>query len=208
MRGLPELAWGFYGHRLNLYRNVRPHEGFQILSRWTESKSHGLFIFTSNVDGHFQKAGVSESRIVEGHGSIHFLQCLEGCSRDIWPVDGLELIVDDETCNLLSPLPRCPHCGRIARPNILMFNDYGWIEDRSERQLARLNEWVGSASKLAIVELGAGKAIPTVRRFGERFGRRVVRINPQEFAIASHLGIGISGGALEVLSAIDAALTR
>src|SRR5688572_20278296 len=27
----PHLAWGFYGHRLNLYRRTRPHEGFEIL---------------------------------------------------------------------------------------------------------------------------------------------------------------------------------
>jgi hypothetical protein len=24
----PHLAWGFYGHRLNLYRSTRPHAGF------------------------------------------------------------------------------------------------------------------------------------------------------------------------------------
>src|SRR6478752_3216688 len=29
----PALAWGFYGHRLNLYRRTVPHEGFQILRR-------------------------------------------------------------------------------------------------------------------------------------------------------------------------------
>src|SRR5689334_6849565 len=27
----PELAWGFYGHRLALYRDTVPHEGFTIL---------------------------------------------------------------------------------------------------------------------------------------------------------------------------------
>jgi hypothetical protein len=27
----PALAWGFYGHRLNLYRSTVPHEGFRIL---------------------------------------------------------------------------------------------------------------------------------------------------------------------------------
>ena len=26
----PELAWGFYGHRLNLYRQTQPHAGFAI----------------------------------------------------------------------------------------------------------------------------------------------------------------------------------
>lgn len=27
----PDTAWGFYGHRLELYRKTVPHEGFQIL---------------------------------------------------------------------------------------------------------------------------------------------------------------------------------
>ena len=30
-RNDPEFAWGFYGHRLNLYRTTAPHGGFAIL---------------------------------------------------------------------------------------------------------------------------------------------------------------------------------
>src|SRR5262249_28278071 len=30
----PTFAWGFYGHRLNLYRQTKPHTGFSILLRW------------------------------------------------------------------------------------------------------------------------------------------------------------------------------
>ena len=30
----PMLAWGFYGHRLMLYRQTEPHGGFAILRRW------------------------------------------------------------------------------------------------------------------------------------------------------------------------------
>ena len=29
----PGLAWGFYGHRLNLYRATVPHDGFHLLRR-------------------------------------------------------------------------------------------------------------------------------------------------------------------------------
>src|SRR5512143_1476726 len=29
----PALAWGFYGHRLNLYRKTAPHAGFAVLKR-------------------------------------------------------------------------------------------------------------------------------------------------------------------------------
>src|SRR2546429_5834888 len=40
----PELAWGFYGHRLELYRKTVPHKGFEILRGWDAR------VFTSNVD--------------------------------------------------------------------------------------------------------------------------------------------------------------
>ena len=77
----PELAWGFYGHRLALYRRTVPHAVFAILKRWGERMAKGAFVFTSNVDGQFQKAGFDPQRIHECHGSIHHLQCLEGAMR-------------------------------------------------------------------------------------------------------------------------------
>ena len=88
----PELAWGFYGHRLNLYRATKPHDGFAILQRWTETKNRGSFVFTSNVDGQFQKAGFDDRATVECHGSISHLQCTKPCRQDIW--DGHDLHID------------------------------------------------------------------------------------------------------------------
>ena len=37
----PALAWGFYGHRFNLYRDTVPHGGFGILQSWSERMSRG-----------------------------------------------------------------------------------------------------------------------------------------------------------------------
>ena len=28
------FAWGFFGHRYNLYHNTQPHKGFSILRKW------------------------------------------------------------------------------------------------------------------------------------------------------------------------------
>src|SRR3984885_8471643 len=50
-RDAPRVAWGFYGHRLNLYRQTAPHRGFYQLLDWAARKSHGAFVYTSNVDG-------------------------------------------------------------------------------------------------------------------------------------------------------------
>src|SRR6476620_7058110 len=42
----PSLAWGFYGHRLELYRKTVPHAGFHILQRWAERMPLGTRVFT------------------------------------------------------------------------------------------------------------------------------------------------------------------
>jgi hypothetical protein len=82
------------GHRLKLYRNTNPHVGFELLKRWGESMRRGYFVFTSNVDGQFQKAGFDDRKILECHGSIHQLQCQEPCSIETWPANGFEPDVD------------------------------------------------------------------------------------------------------------------
>jgi NAD-dependent SIR2 family protein deacetylase len=203
----PTRAWGFYGHRLNLYRNTVPHRGFDILRKWGERIAHGAFVFTSNVDGQFQKAGFAEGRVAECHGSIHWLQCQGGlCGEHLWPADGLVLDVDETQCRLLSPLPRCPHCSAVARPNILMFGDYNWIDTRARQQMTRFESWFPDVRVPVVIELGAGRAIPTVRNFSERHGPRVIRINPRDYAINPRYGVGIAGNALDVLERLDAML--
>ncbi|TDN68818.1 NAD-dependent SIR2 family protein deacetylase [Paraburkholderia sp. BL10I2N1] len=203
----PELAWGFYGHRLKLYRETVPHEGFAILRRWADRMVHGAFVFTSNVDGQFQKAGFLESRVYECHGSIHALQCLEACANDTWSAEEFRPLVNEKTSLLESPMPRCPRCGSLARPNILMFGDWAWVDVPYEKQRERLAAWTSSVSKLVVVELGAGKALPTVRRFSEKSARnRLIRIHPREASTNPSHGVGIEGGAAAMLRLLDARL--
>ena len=201
----PRLAWGFYGHRLNLYRATVPQDGFNILRRLGERLSEGAFVFTSNVDGHFARAGFDEERIAECHGSIHHLQCLEGCSGAIWPADDFHPQIDEEHCRLTSDFPRCPHCGGMARPNILMFGDWGWLEARSEAQHRRLQNWLRKVERLLVIEIGAGTNIPTVRLMSESVGGRLIRINPDEPELGRAEGVSLPCGGLEALCSIEAA---
>jgi NAD-dependent SIR2 family protein deacetylase len=208
----PELAWGFYGHRLGLYRATEPHRGFGILQRWAEDLEYGSFVFTSNVDGHFQRAGFGRERVIECHGSIGHLQCTEPCSSEIWRADAYEIAVDEDSFRAVSELPECPFCGAIARPNVLMFGDWHWIPGRTADQERRFSEWLAKAAgpKLVIVELGAGSAVPTVRMTSEqvasRSGATLVRINPREPQVR-HGHVGIAADALEALEAIDGRLS-
>jgi NAD-dependent SIR2 family protein deacetylase len=205
----PQLAWGFYGHRLELYRRTIPHEGFAVLRRWVDGMPHGGFVFTSNVDGHFQRAGFDD--IVECHGSLAALQCLEECGQPLFASAGVAVDVDPLTFRARGALPCCPRCGALARPNVLMFGDAGWDPSRTTKQEARFERWLRMAltdpAALVVVECGAGTAVPTVRSLGEqiaRRGARLVRINVREPEVPPGQ-VAIPGGARDTLHALDRA---
>lgn len=210
----PSLAWGFYGHRLDLYRKTVPHAGFGILRKWSDRIALGSWIFTSNVDGQFQKAGFAQSHIHECHGSIHHLQCMQECVAGVWKADEFEPVVDHETCHLTNEPPVCRVCGSLARPNIVMFGDWNWVNERNQLQRQREARWfdtvANSLGNVAVVEMGAGTSIPSVRHFSHRvareYGARIIRINPRESQVPSSNDVGIPLGALGGLSGIDAAL--
>ena len=202
----PELAWGFYGHRLALYRATFPHAGFGVLKAIGERMPQGVSVFTSNVDGQFQRAGFVEEQVAECHGSIHHLQCLDACSEALWSADAFEPVIDAERSRMVSDMPRCPTCGALARPAILMFGDWDWNDTRSQRQLLRFSAWRNQARNPVVIELGAGQAIPSVREFSHRQKCPLIRINPREWDVPLQIGIGIPTGALQGLRGIQAAL--
>jgi len=226
----PRFGWGFFGHRYQLYSAAEPHAGYAVLRRWAERLPH--FVFTSNVDGAFVKAGFDQQRLVECHGSIHYLQSMEaldarGPIPAIWPaqpqlrrlrVDPLTFMADADT------LPYCaaPAAGGppvLCRPNILMFGDFGWVPDRTAAQEERLESFLHALprdTRLVVVEVGAGTEIPTVRGWGEEaldaFPRStLLRINPGQPLVPRKeelegRAISVPEGGMRALTALDAAL--
>jgi NAD-dependent SIR2 family protein deacetylase len=203
----PWLAWGFYGHRLNLYRRTVPHAGFGLLRELAARKKHGARVFTSNVDGQFQQAGFPADHVCEVHGSIHHLQCASGCSDRIWAAAEFRPDVDTDNCRLRNDLPCCPACGGLARPNILMFGDWDWIERRTALQYQKLGEWLAAVDRLICIEIGAGTNIPTVRYFSEQQRGHLVRINPSEPEVPGNgISIGLAMGGQQGISALFSAI--
>ncbi|RJX32161.1 MAG: NAD-dependent deacetylase [Oxalobacter sp.] len=206
----PRLAWGFYGHRLALYRRTVPHRGFALLKHWGSKMQNGVGVFTSNVDGQFQIAGFDPANINECHGSIHHLQCSEPCSGAIWDAKDFSPEVDEVACLLRNDFPLCPHCGGMARPNVLMFGDWSWIPSRQEAQATRQAKWLSSVSNPVVIELGAGTAIPTVRLFSEnvckRVGGHLIRINLREPHVPRKQDVGVAMGGKDGLMAVAEAL--
>ncbi|MFT5661397.1 MAG: NAD-dependent SIR2 family protein deacetylase [Sulfurimonas sp.] len=194
----PEKVWGMYGYRLNMHKETVPHDGFKLLLDYVKDKDY--FIFTSNVDGQFQKAGFDSEKITESHGNIHYLQCT-GCSREIFNEYPLEIDVNVEM--QASSYPLCEECGSVLRPNILMFNDYDFNRNRVHEQQGRMFQFIDKirVKKIVIIEIGAGTDIPSIRSFSETMSQLpnsiLYRINPSESEIPDDDGVSITLGALE-----------
>lgn len=204
-----EFAWAFYGHRLNLYRKTIPHDGFDLLLDLVERKNSNYFIYTSNVDGQFQKAGFDAMKIVEVHGSIHHLQCCENCSDLIYPADDIQIKVDID--KFKAQILRCPICKGVARPNILMFGDWHYNSKRTDNQEELFDKWLKNiqknSEKLTIIEIGAGEAVPTIRNFGNFISSRykdakLIRINPVDSQVQNLDDISICLGGLKGIKSL------
>ncbi len=205
----PKQAWGFYGHRLALYRKTVPHAGFHTLKSIANNLPNGAFVITSNVDGQFQKAGFAESKMYEIHGSIHHLQCTQPCRESVWSGDLINPTTDDSRCEWIgNHLPICDRCKKLARPNILMFDDGVWIDNRARVQQSAWLNWADQASNIVVIEIGAGVGIPSIRRISKAQGCPVIRINPRDFSLQEGAGVSLPIGAKEALQKISLALSE
>ena len=90
----------------------------------------------------------------------------------------------------------------LARPNIVMFGDNGWLPQRSLPQRANQAAWLEHAkatkARLVVIEVGAGSVIASVRDFGRRMcddlGAHMIRINPREFKVEGRGDVGCFDG--------------
>ncbi len=208
----PVQAWGFYGRRIEQCRRTPPHAGFAILRRWMAEKPQGGFVFTSCVDGCFQRGEFAEERIVECRGSLEHLQCVKPCCAATWPAPADPLLaIDPETLRAGGELPRCVRCGGLARPNVLMTGDEAWSSGRTLAQQVRFRAWLGSLArgKFAVIEAGTSADGAPVREAAEQLaaaGRvSLIRLGSDGAAEAPN-AITLAGETPAVLEALAAAI--
>ena len=207
----PELAWGLMGNRMKKYSSTTPHDGFAILRELLDHKEY--FIVTSNIDEQFQTAGFNSHRIFEFHGSIFNTQCGERIECGIWRTP--HITNSSESIHADPPFPECSSCYSYCRPNVLLFDDENFAPDSSAEQQFRYMEWreqISSRSlNIVALEIGAGKTLPTIRRFAERFAGDdypLIRINPSDSETEHPGHISLPLGAIESLRQIKDSIER
>lgn len=84
-----------------------------------------------------------------------------------WSGHEFEPNIDEKTGRLINDMPTCPRCGKLTRPDILMFGEWAWVDKYSELQMDRLTGRLHGPQRLVVMEQSASKALPTVWRFSE-----------------------------------------
>jgi NAD-dependent deacetylase len=110
LRREPKEFFAYYRKNLDA-RKAEPNEAHRCLAA-LEEKGYLDGIITQNIDGLHQKAG--SRNVQEIHGTILRNHCV-ACGI----VYGPDFIFDSREA-----VPHCPHCGRMVRPDVVLYGEY------------------------------------------------------------------------------------
>lgn len=213
-----EYSWGWYAQHITEFLEAKPHKGYDLIRDFVNRKKLDYFIFTSNVDCMWKRAGFSEVRIIEYHGSLDYLQSLSK-KGPIWPVDMNEIKnikYNPKTFKCVkSTIPISKYNGDYARPNVCFFNDGNYFNTSRFDKIDKIySKWymniASQNKKLVVLEIGAGIIVPTVRETSESMIKehlsliniksnkndyaKLIRINPVYTEVPDgHISIPMTG---------------
>ncbi len=121
----PDEVWRWYLYRRTVCQKARPNRGHQAVVALEAAFGDRFMLITQNVDGLHERAGSSSERTLHVHGSLDYIRCSEACTIEVHPFPegigayGRETELSDADRALLI----CPHCGALARPHVLWFDE-------------------------------------------------------------------------------------
>lgn len=180
-------------HRRHRYPEMLarvPNAGHEAIAEF-EAGGRLLAVITQNIDGLHQKAGNSDARVIELHGSTHVIRCTN-CGRTY---DGVEI---QERLEAGDADPRCPVCGGVLRTGTVLFG-----ESLPERALWTAHA-VAQATDLMLV-VGSSLVVNPAARLpviAKNAGARLVIINQSSTPIDDLADVRIEAGAGDTLAGI------
>ncbi|MEM7375061.1 MAG: Sir2 family NAD-dependent protein deacetylase [Bacteroidota bacterium] len=125
-RRQPEEVWKWYLFRRTVCHQSSPNAGHMAIVELEKIFGDRFTLITQNVDGLHLRAGNSLERSYLVHGTLEYVRCSKGCTRELFPFpDGIgdksrETDLTEEEKRILT----CPYCGDWTRPHILWFDEY------------------------------------------------------------------------------------
>jgi NAD-dependent deacetylase len=164
----PEAVWGHARGMERAGRAARPNAAHEAIAR-LEARMERVCVLTQNVDGLHRAAG--STNIIDIHGDLHALRCT-ACAWQARVADYAEL----------EPVPRCPSCGAVIRPDVVFFGEM--IPDDKYAKLALELEQGFDV----VVSIGTSSLFPYIMepvfRAADK-GKPSIEINPEDTRISS-----------------------
>lgn len=160
----PERVWRFYDQRRQHVAKCQPNDGHRVLAEWSR-RAPGCLVLTQNVDGLHEAA--ETRRVVRLHGCLWDFACAERCAKSPRRWRNTEV-------PLAKIPPACPHCGGLARPDIVWFGETLDPENWSAAVAATRCEVFFSLGTSSVVQPAASLISLAMEQ-----GAFVVEINPE-----------------------------
>ena len=216
-RANPQRTWDWHVQLAEAVRAAAPNAGHAAIAA-LEQAGPEVTVITQNVDALHHRAGSRE--VVELHGNLLRLTsfvdeeaAFAAASPTICRVcDGYAVW---EHCDPYAergdlaaielragPVPRCPGCGALLRPDVVWFGEPLAVD-------AIEAAWNAVDRCEVLIAVGASLEVEPAASLPWRAlarGARVVEVNPVPTALAAQCHAVISGAAAEVLPALFAAI--
>ena len=217
-RAHPQRVWDWHVHLADAVRAATPNAGHRAVADLEQRDVH-VTVITQNIDNLHQRAG--STKVIELHGNLLRLKSFVDEEAAfaaeqaplICPVcDGYAAWEEhDPYANrddllaiqlLAGPVPRCPGCGALLRPDVVWFG-----EPLAPEALDAAWDAVEQCDLL--IAVGASLEVEPAASLPWRAlqkGAQVIEVNPTPTALAEHCHASFAGSAAEVLPALFASL--
>jgi len=187
----PEITWRYIGQIESNCREAGPNAAHRLIAA-LEAEKPGLWVLTQNIDSLHRKAG--SKNLIEIHGTVHRLLCT-ACdyAREVEDYAGLALP------------PKCPECGRLVRPEVVLFGEM--LPRQALEQLAQVME----EGPDLVVSIGTTSVFPYIAHpmwWARQNGVAAVEINPGDTEVSMIASHRLKMGAAQALTALMDRLHR
>ena len=187
-RQRPDISWRHIRDIEAAGRGAQPNAGHRFMAA-LQARAE-VWVLTQNVDGLHQAAG--SQQVIAIHGGVHDLSCV-AC-------DWTDRVAGYQH---LAPVPRCPDCDAVVRPDIVLFGEM--LPPAAIRSLERQ---VATGFDV-VFSVGTSSLFPyisaPVRVLGAR-GATTVEVNPGHTDLSAHVTHRLQMGAAAALGALAARL--
>jgi len=181
----PQVTWKYLMQIADACEGKSFNRGHQIIAE-IEDRIRDVWVLTQNIDGFHKDAG--SKNVIEIHGTMRKMRCT-GCSFGC----------DSSAMDDRSEIPKCPQCGQMLRPAVVLFD-----EMLPETEIGSLQRQLQLGFD-AIVVVGTSALFPYISNPVHIAANRnclTVEINPEETDLSNIVDIKLNVGATEGLEEI------